>query len=58
MQDAERECGIEGILFKRDIADACEMKADVGGYGEVLPGHGESPCIQQMKMADLWCDCH
>jgi hypothetical protein len=37
----------------RDIADACEVKADVGGASEVLSRNGESifACVEQMKMA-------
>src|SRR5258708_7867198 len=55
MQDPEREREVEGVIFERDVADACEMKAEVCGPSEVLPGHVK--CIfagvEQMKMADF-----
>jgi hypothetical protein len=36
------------------------VKADVGGASEVLSRNGESifACVEQMKMADFWCDHH
>ena len=43
---------------KRDIADTCEVKADIGGVGEVLLRHGESigARIEKMEVADLRYD--
>src|SRR5258708_26978524 len=55
MQDPEREREVEGVIFERDVADACEMKADVCGASEVLLRNGESIVarVEQMKMSDF-----
>src|SRR5271169_4752697 len=60
MQDAERECEVERVIVKRDIADAGKVKANVAAAGKICASDREGifAGIQQMQMADSWCDHH